>query len=213
MHGHGTMIDLTRFCADENELCTYLQKPLRTAQGMVYCNGHILVCAPYLDDGEEYATTPAIMQDALARFARESSAAGESVDMQSLVLPEARVCPDCNGAGYLYVLPCESCDGEGTFKHYGHEYECRECEGCGYASLSQLTDHSKNKSAKRQKCTECDSYGDQSQSVPLGNAFFARHYLAMIADLPGCKLWPNGTTNGSAFTFDGGYGWLMPRSF
>ena len=204
------MIDFTKFCADENDSRTYLQKPFRVAEGIVYCDGKILVCVP--EDGKEHAPAKLAMEDAVTRFTRNWSATGECVDMQALVLPAARVCPDCKGNGHLWVLPCESCDGNGVFEHYGHEYECRECEGDGYASLSQLTDHSGNKSAKRQKCSACDGYGDQSQSVPLGNAFFARHYLAKIAALPGCKLWPNGARGGSAFTFDGGYGWLMPRS-
>ena len=203
------MIDFTQFCANENETRAHLQKPWRSAGGIVYCNGQILVCVP--DDGLEYATEPKGMANNLGRFASESPATGESVDMQALVLPAARMCPDCNGEGYLWVLPCESCEGKGTFWHFEKEYECRDCEGDGYASLSQLTDHSGNKSAKRQKCSECNGSGDWSRSVPLGNAFFARHYLAMIAALPGCKLWPNGKTKGSAFTFEGGYGWLMPR--
>ena len=203
------MIDYTRFCADENEPRKNLQKPWRSAGGIVYCNGQILVCVP--DDGLEYATEIPGMGDSLSRFARESPATGKPVDMQALVLPAINLCQVCKGDGRVQKQDCKNCKGLGEFIRNRQVYECRDCDGRGYGTVAVRRGQTLI-AGTLSPCKECDGRGEFSQSVALGNAFFARHYLAMIAVLPGCNLWPHGTTKGSAFTFDGGYGWLMPCS-
>lgn len=34
------------------------------------------------------------------------------------------------------LIECESCDGEGTFEHYGHYYNCDHCNGSGEVTSS-----------------------------------------------------------------------------
>ncbi len=33
---------------------------------------------------------------------------------------------------------CESCDGDGSFRHYGNEYECKKCDGHGETQTCHL---------------------------------------------------------------------------
>jgi hypothetical protein len=83
---------------------------------------------------------------------------------------------------------CPECDGSGK--------EDDECEKCG---------HQKN-------CEGCGGTGkiDRITPVAVGEVSFQAKYLALIKNLPNCRIAPSGPETQAQFIFDGGDGSLMP---
>ena len=202
------MIDLNQFCANEYELRTHLQKPWRSAEGIVRSNGAILVCVP--DDGGDYPEPVADMVTTVEKFLHDWPGVNDPISLQSLKIPPLRICHSCHGEGHVWSQRCNECDGEGEFEHGTHIYDCAACDD-GRIVKERHDDCEIGMDAQPMPCRDCGGAGEFFQSIRLCNADFDRRYLAMIAALPDAKIWPNGSMSGAYFTFDGGHGWLMPR--
>ena len=78
---------------------------------------------------------------------------------------------------------CENCDGTGTHEcSCGTEHDCGECDGMGKVE-------------------------SKPQAIKVGNAFFADHYLRLIA---GWEIAPNGPTDPTWIRKGDALGLLMP---
>lgn len=198
------MIDLQKFCATDTDPSPHMRKPSRCADGIVATNGRILICVP--DDGRQAEAAKESLAKSFANFkAGLTDPSRFWVDATTIQLPPAVKCGHCHGTGHSYQVKCEDCDGEGEFDHGLHTYECKECGGDGFIKTSPHSD-----GAKKVECYECDGTGEGFQAVPAGQAHFQRRYLHLIQQLPNCRLGTMGGTGTALFTFDGGWGALMP---
>ena len=125
--------------------------------------------------------------------------------MAEIALPAHEACRHCKGQGLAWEKACPECDGKGEFLHRTHWYECKGCTGGAVVSCPPTAS-----GAKAVPCESCQGSGEAFQSVVVARALFQRRYLAMLADLPNCSLQPDGADGAAKFTFDGGYGFLMP---
>jgi hypothetical protein len=79
---------------------------------------------------------------------------------------------------------CEHCDGKPAEPDEDGEFDnCYWCDGTGF---------------------------NKKTPIRVGNAYFAKHYLRLIATLPACQIATFGETGRACFRFDGGIGFLMP---
>jgi len=191
---------LQKFCCGSNDPRDHLKSPMRSKHGACACNGHIFVCLSQ-DDGD-YAAAPANLEKSFDSFyAIETT---DLISIANLNLPEKVICRVCKGTGHKYVEECDECDGKGEFHHGSHIYECKECDGDGLIDARKT-----NPAAKQATCGKCEGHGEQWTDMPVGNANFSAIYIRMIAELPNAQIQPNDMAV-AKFTFDGGWGALMP---
>ncbi len=190
---------LQRFCATINDPRDYLQKPFRQA-GMIYAtNGHFFVEIP--DDGRELVHAPE------SRLPKVKTIIDKLKAAEFFTIPESEMnpCSPCHGAGVHSAVECESCDGQGEFEHYGHNYDCAPCNGTGrIGSAGVLT-----------TCLRCDGIGEAAfgaETTRVGGALFATRYLRfLVRMLPGpVTIAVSGARDPAEFRFAGGRGVLMP---
>jgi len=195
--------DLQPFCSNGADVRAYLRAPWKDGADVVASNGHIMIVIPGAAEDID-AQTPPNMAGAAARFDGYPRS-GVITPMSSITLPPAERCWVCSGAGHYHTAKCKECGGEGEFKHGTHWYECKECDGDGFNRC-----HKSDPDAEQKPCHRCDGSGESSLNVAIGNAFFQRRYLALIAALPACSIETCGELGMAKFAFDGGYGFLMP---
>jgi len=192
-------IDLKPFLANEDEVRTHLKAPMRSKHGAVACNGHIMIC---IDDDGDYVATLESLETAFDKFATIEMPS--AIAVAGIVLPTAEPCFVCDGSGYMYHEECDECDGEGEFDHGTHTYECKECGGDGYTESSKAFSGS-----KKVPCYKCDGRKEAFKEHPVGDSQYSVAYLRLLQTLPNCILQPRGMET-AKFTFDGGWGALMP---
>lgn len=195
-------INLKRFCATTNDPREHLHAPFRCADGIVATNGHVLVCIA--DDGGDHAPATDKMKDTVPKFrAMLDEPLRQWHVVADIELPKWENCHLCGGLGHRHIGDCEDCDGEGDFHHGNHIYQCKECGGEGTVETSGAT-------GEKVPCWKCDGFGDQFATVRVGNTLLQRRYLALLAELPNCRIGVASPMSTVAFKFDGGFGALMP---
>jgi hypothetical protein len=128
----------------------------------------------------------------------------------NVLLPDPTVCESCHGRKRLQR--CDCCEGEGTFRHRGHDYDCKPCEGNGvYANDLVETD------ALDVVCFACEGAG-QKLDIPISlhGKTFRRYYLEILMQLEGIELQadePADKLSISFFRFHGGRGAIMPMRY
>lgn len=204
-----------RFCANELDEREYLRKPWKHGEWVYATNGHVCVRVPA-------ATMPDVAENAKAPAAHNlftKNLEGRQCDF--LLMPKIAApmkCHGCNGRGAVMARKCPSCT-DGTFDHYGHTYECLNCEdsagGSGWIEADSAD-------AVARPCAWCDGLGADMRkngNVTLGESTYSRVYLSWLAKLPQVRVCP-GSPAGyeqtaadipAVFIFDGGHALLMPR--
>lgn len=189
-------MDLQKFC--DNDSLRNLDHPFLW-NGFIYAsNGHIAVRVP--DDPTIQCGDESIFAQRLEELFEQTfaSCAEEGFKDFSIILPPLGKCGACGGKGKL--APCPECDGEGSFRHGSHTYECEECDGTGRVEGDIVA------------CETCDGTGDgYDEPVIYESTGFNHRYLEWLLELPGIQLCI-GDNPGSvaAFRFNGGSGVLMP---
>jgi hypothetical protein len=195
-------MDITKFCATDADYREHLRTPFHCSEGIAAANGHVFVCIP--DDGGSYPAVVDSMKGSAAKFKAYIGDAGRQwFDAASIQLPERVACPHCDGVGHLYEEDCDDCDGEGSFQHGSHWYNCKECEGSGKVKTT-------TSGGKKETCWSCGGTGEGYKAVLVGGSYIQRRYLVQLAELPGCRLGVLGGLDAVSFTFDGGWGVVMP---
>lgn len=194
------MMNLTKFCSGQDDPREYLRQPMRTAEGIAYTNGHVLVVVP--DDGKEYQPAPESVANIIQRMISEHQGCGLWIKMADVDLPGATPCGYCNGSGVVSYEFCSDCDGDGEFLHGSHYYTCKECDGEG-GFKSMYGGHEVT-------CQGCGGHKEEPTAVSILGVTFQRRYLAMLAELPDCQISPSDMTKAAPFRFVGGRGILMP---
>lgn len=195
-------MDITRFCATGEDPRAYLATPFRDGDDVIATNGHIMVVVPGMPG--EFPTVQGNMVGGAARF-NVATRSGVLTPLSNIALPEPVPCPNCAGKGHGYEVRCDECDGGGEFKHGSHWYECKACGGDCTKPC-----HESTPGAKKHDCHRCDGFGEAFAKVVVEEAPFQRRYLALIASLPNSAIETAGPEGTAKFTFDGGYGFLMP---
>lgn len=190
------MIDLNKFCANENDPREYLRNPLTALNQDFATNGHILVRLDGVSKNPNHAKEKTFVS------VLQSIDAQNILDYTPLtvVLPNKSICSICDNKGFTLgreKKECPECDGEGEFTHGNHEYECKECDGDG--EVESFT-----KSDVKVPCYRCPT-----QPVPVGDLNFQRKYLAMLLELPNIQYLLDSGKGMMFFKFDGGDGCLM----
>lgn len=198
------MIDLQKFCAGKHELREYLKKPWRCEFGVGATNGHVLVIVP--DQDGQFETIYTGIVDAVRNI--NDAVSTHSIEwyrLSDIKLPEPVACRRCNGKGYHYERECDECDGNGTFEHGSHTYDCLHCDGHGFFKSNRGSE------SEKKPCPSCDGTGEDAQTVEMFDKHFSTRYLKkLLLELPNCQL---GIVRGYGFgvlTFDGGFGAIMP---
>lgn len=208
------MIDLMRFCANDNDAREYLRKPWKHGEWVYATNGHLCVRVPAttMPDATECDKAP----PAHNLFTKHI----EQRECEFLPMPKMAPllkCSACYGKGYVFARKCPSC-ADGTFDHYGMTYDCLYCEnskaGPGWVD-------SEDENATRRPCDSCDGLGAsmrQNGNAPLGESTYSRVYLSWLAKLPQVRVCPGSPAETpsadqipAVFIFDGGHALLMPR--
>lgn len=197
---------LSRFLEEPGAYRTYLQKPWRSSCGIARTNGHVLVVTP--DDGRECDDPNTVALDqAVQRFAAvvDDADKREWIALADIVLPPATRCECCAVAAlHLYEIECAECLGKGDFDHGSHTYKCKECDGAGCIDAPREAEF-------KVSCHCCHGTGEGFQTVKVGASWFQRPYLSLLAGLPNCRLTLGSSPlAGAVFTFDGGFGAIMP---
>jgi hypothetical protein len=199
-------IDLQPFCGTATEPRINLRTPFRlpNGAGIAASNGHIIAIIP--DDGRDGVEncSPAIYENIAKLVAPFDDACIVQLDTMTLEPPQQ--CIECEGKGYKRCKACPECDGDGSFWHGSHEYDCKECDGLGeVGEVGHCADD-----APKQHCSRCNGTGIKFATQCVNDAKFQTRYLALLQTLPGCKLSVRDKNRAARFEFDGGYGWLMP---
>jgi hypothetical protein len=104
------MIDIQKFCADEDEPRYYLQAPFKINDRIIATNGHIIISIP--DDGRDVAPANASFAKSVERVLATEFA--EYVRMDSIALPDAEICERCPDPAELEEDEvCCWCEGTG----------------------------------------------------------------------------------------------------
>lgn len=194
------MIDLTRYCADENEIRAYLQHPWREKGTIVASNGHIAIEIP--DDGREVPTVVGKPPDIAKLLSRPSK--GDFSPMPELAPFKSTVlaCARCKGDGFHFAVACDECE-DGRFDHGSHWYDCAECNATGSVGDED----------KSTRCLLCSGFGEPARNgheTDIGAATFATRYLRAFASLPNVQIAVGGKDDMASIRFDGGRGAVMP---
>lgn len=195
------MIDLTKFCAQKNDIRKYLQAPW-VHKGFTYAANNHLVVRIATPGSEEVIFDHEVAEGAVCRFERAHADGFHLLPAFTI----ADKCSICGGAGECRHVDCQACEGEGSFNHFGVTYNCRSCDGDG-----TIPDHDPEyKDGDFLRCGHCRGTGYESKTVEINDAGFQSYYLAWIKELPGLQIATDGPHNAMHFKFDGGSGFLMP---
>mgnify|MGYP003407694151 FL=1 len=176
----------------------YLMLPTR-ANGYLYAtNGHI--CVRCKDDPEVADSADPVAKNIPARVDRLISVTDyEEVVFKPLVFERVQhKCRSCKGTGH--IISCYACD-DGTFDHYGIEYECRTCDAMGF-----IPDDDSNT-----PCHECDGNKYTLNHARVDGRLFNGDYLDRLSKLPDIQIYVSiDESAASIFKFTGGIGVIMP---
>jgi hypothetical protein len=189
-------VGLDRFCATPEDFRTYLQVPFLSRGKVCRTNGHVLLVTEP-EAGVEYAANGLKSEP---RDLFEKWADGEYLPLPKL--PKPQRCPTCLGKGFMPMSACQSCKGEGVFEHFGHAYDCKECEATG---------DMEDEAGEMRPCFICGGLGHERSVFKVRDVPFELIYLHWIAKLPNVEVAVHGATDPLAFRFDGGTGLVMPR--
>ena len=213
------MLDLERFCADQNDPRSYLHKPWRDGGWVYATNGHLVV--RIADNGARDTPERTDKHPNVREMFRKyiEDRACEFLVMPPI--PEPKKCTHCDGTGFAWAKNCPDCvDGE--FTHGDYDYDCKNCMG-SVAGPGKLDARQGDKGAKREPCAYCDFHGyplNSNGGTDIGAAQYATVYLWELAKLPQCRVCPGDPARTNyddpreapgAFIFDGGQALLMPR--
>lgn len=128
-------MDITKFCADEDDVRTYMGSPIQLDACIAATNGHICIF-----DTKPSITAPryAISVGTLARMQElfnECMSVQKWIAHNPLPLPDKLDCTYCNGTGHLTKKNCPECGGDCyvSFENDFNEYtvSCETCYGKG----------------------------------------------------------------------------------
>jgi hypothetical protein len=182
---------LQKFCAD-GDFRRYLNNPFMQGEYAVASNAEIAIRTTEFEG--EYPAKEDKWVDISAVIDRACKSELPMLPIPA-DLPPTKLCPDCDRKDWYAKETCDDCNGEGTFEHGRHEYDCKNCDGEGEIKA---------------QCLKCGGKGYLIEAVQIGDAHFSSSYLALLADLPGIAIAPNGKDGAAYFKFDGGDGVLMP---
>ncbi len=213
------MIDLQRFCANDNDPRPQLRQPWKHGEWVYATNGHVCVRVPA-------ATMPDVAECDKAPAAHNLFTKNlEGRQCEFLLMPKIAPlakCRGCNATGKVRAIKCAACK-DGQFKHYGDTYDCQRCAesaaGPGWDERLPFDDPSPQDVMR--VCYVCDGLGAdmrENGNVSLGESTYSRVYLSWLAALPQVRVCPGSPTSVSphetipaVFIFDGGHALLMPR--
>lgn len=192
-----------------DELRTWMRQPFTAAGLLAATNGHVLIAlhqaTPGVDTPDIAKNLPELLTKALATATEPSR---QWTRLDSITLPERKPCKSCDGKGRVYETKCPDCDGDGSFGHGSHWYDCKECCGNGHTTSTEpaRTNHTPT------KCCSCSGTSEHPQAAAAVGAHFGSHYLRLLASLPNCEITPPEHPLASTFCrFDGGIAIVMPR--
>jgi hypothetical protein len=180
-----SILDINQFCGTHDDRY-WMHNPWRGGGKIYATDGHTLVVVD--DDGRELQGEPSTNQDVVVKTVAKWEVACADFKLAAIPdLPPADPCCMCDGTGESQT--CLDCDGEG-------------CDCCEDGIVSDSNG----------KCDDCHgSKVARSQPVKIADVPFSRRLLARLQSLPGCAaLHVTGREKVSRFTFDGGYGFIMP---
>jgi len=187
------MIELSKFCAGDIDIRTYLHKPF-TFDGShyVFASDGCIAIRVHKADGYIGDVIPAHNMKPVASgdiFTMGNDSFHQPI---TVAAPARDADCDCSWHG---ADECPDCEGNGEFEHGNHDYVCMECNGTGKVGM----------------CTKCGGTRKYFGYVDINGARFNGLYIALIAELPYATLSVN-VADGkpSLFSFDGGVGAVMP---
>lgn len=191
-----------------NDVRSWLNNPFSIGGDLLASNGSILVCVTGAGSDAHAAPPDQKLVYALYEKATKRNWEGATIHPDSVKpIGDAHgiTCRICAGRGRIIIDWCGDCDGEGTFQHGLHDYDCKECNATGYTHTPGDEDI----------CPECIGSGIRSyvsSTVRHGDLSIAYRYIKHLKQLPDCVIDPviHDGDSGFWFLFTGGWGLVMP---
>lgn len=198
------MIDLKLFCASENDIRSYLAKPMEIDGFLYATNGHIAIRVK--GKAEEYIEVPASTSEQLIKIFANCEEYKYRA-LPEISEPKKYDCGICKGTGKVTI--CDECAGEGYVdlgnNYNAYEVECRSCMGNGCGAGGEKA------------CEYCDGDGYKYKRdgyAQIGNTGLNYKYFQLIKSLPSPEICLDIEKHKFIpFRFDGGYGALMPMRY
>jgi hypothetical protein len=199
-------IDIQRFCAMNSDPREWLRRPWIEDGTTVATNGHIVVRVDTVLQGEIADAPHGTMSGRIPKVIAAAAHLDAVVSARDIAITMVP-CRHCAGEGTVTDRECNECEGEGEFGHGTHWYCCKECDGDG-----RIISPVKSDAEGATPCDSCHGSGHDFKSyTTVGNSMLANRYLALLQDLPNCRLaLPELSDQPVRFDFDGGTGVLMP---
>lgn len=176
----------------------WLTRPARYLDKLYASDGHILIRTH--DDTDVHCMDDSPLVSAAERMLEPLTERNNWISAQ-MGLPEKILCFVCGGIGKTTI--CDHCEGDGVVEAANgpHEIQCPKCGGIPVRGDENGVE-----------CDHCNGTGAGFQTVPVGNTFFQRRYLALLQTLPGPVLLSthDNPKEVAFFHFSGGVGALMP---
>lgn len=187
----------------------WMHQPFAAAGMQAATNGHMLIALHQATAGEDTPGIATNLPDLLTRAQAIATELGrEWTRLDTITLPELKLCRECKGKGRVYETKCPDCDGEGDFQHGSHWYQCQECNGDG-STLSTTPTHPDHAPTT---CSSCAGTGETPRHAAAMGAHYGSHYLRLLASLPNCEITaPEHPMAATFCRFDGGIAVVMPR--
>lgn len=194
-------LDLTKFCADENDPRYYLQQPFLVGNFVCATNGHIAVFTS--GKAEEAEGVTETLKDAILKFYKKCKAV-DYKDVQLPIEPNKTPCEQCSGTGK--IERCYECGGVGEVELEGeyniYNVDCKSCDATGILKGVEAI------------CNYCNGDGwryENDGCVAFDDVFINYRNFQIVKDLPELKFnFPSVKSDPVNFKFSNGYGVIMP---
>jgi hypothetical protein len=182
-----SIMDITKFCADKNEVRTYLSRPIQLESCVAATNGHICVFeAGSKANASDGSSVPSSTLSRLSEFYAECISETNWIKPKQATLPEKLDCRSCDGSGRLSRVRCPECDGDCyvSFENEFSDYtiECDTCGGKGTVKAS---------GEPLPVCDECNGekqVWDDRVHFIVDGICLNPHYYSLLCEMPDLKI-------------------------
>lgn len=200
-------IDTSKFLAKENDVRTYLTRPIHLGDYMAFTNGHVICYQPTDCNEVIYDDTPDYTLRRILSLLSLMHRLKEWNPLPKVTFPKKEACYECHGKGTVRIETCQDCDGFGDIdlEHGHHTYtvECKECHGAGQFESSE---------ADEKPCGRCRGNGSiygSPRQLMIEGVYLDPTYVELIHGVDGVQVCGDADDNMLYFKYGNLLGVIM----